>query len=366
MQNLANLDLTAMFDSLKHPGVVAAMAEIKASNLNRMRCILTGAPYATIDDSELELTLTAYAGSDFAMTCDQLMDKWDLNLLAMCSKVGPALMNRKEITLSEIARTDSVGGYARLLTFYLTRFFYSFDHFKLGMTTTRSIERLHFAIDWHDFLVTLDLETLRRAAFRLASDDGWLQLGFWKDLGLFHIRARTNGIVSEEFTTLRQATLRPDAMPVTLESFHGLMDDLTTLMIRSEVLGLGPHHIAPPNRESHMVASLVADLLGIENRAVEITSPQIEIDPIAESEAMAWAEYKERITGRTIRVSVSATHGPGFKPGDRGVYRKKAEPKAPKTPKEPKEKAIKVRVAKPKTEKARKLNDLIAKINFTL
>ena len=35
-------------------------------------------------------------------------------------------------------------------------------------------------------------------------------------------------------------------------------------------------------------------------------------------------------------------------------------------PKEPKEKAIKVRVAKPKTEKARKLNDLIAKINFTL
>ena len=129
---------------------------------------------------------------------------------------------------------------------------------------------------------------------------------------------------------------------------------------------MGPQAIAPPNKESHLVSGLVADLLGIENRAVELTSPQIEIDPIAESEAMAWAEYRERITGRTIRVSVSATHGPGFKPGDRGVYRKKAEPKAPKTPKEPKEKAIKVRVAKPKTEKARKLNDLIAKINFTL
>lgn len=363
----ANLDnlFEDLMEGFAFDSVNKALAQIKEQNLNRMRCILTGAPYATVDDSEVRLALMGYVGERLEVPVDELLDKWDLNLLAMCSKVGPAFMNRKTVTLKEMIREGSVAGYARLLTFYLTRFFYSFDHFGQGMSSQRSIERLHFAIDWHDFFMGLDVQELRVAAFRLASDDGWLNLGLWKQLGLFHVRARTNGIITPEFSTLRQATFHPDGLPVTLESFHGLMDDLTTLMIRSEALGLGPAHIAPPNQESISIAQMVADLLGIENKAVEITAPAIPLNPETAAEAEMWAEYTERVTGRKVKLTYSAIHGPGFAPGEKGRYRAKAA--KPATESKPKaEKPIKAKIAKPRTEKQRKLNDLIGKINFNL
>ena len=349
-------DLMSGKDSL----VESTLAEIEAGNQNRMRCILSGAPYATVDSEEIRIFLKAARAANPALDAEQLMDAWDLSLLSMCSRPAPTLQNRKQFSLREVASGKS--GYAKVISFYLTRFFYSFNHFGRGMSTTRSISRMHFAADWFDMLDSLGEKTLRNLTFRLATDDSWLQLDLWKELGLMNNRSRTNGIMAPQHAKLRAWTLVPDSMPVSVSALHDLLDSLVEILVATEITG-GVAAIASANQESINLAEEVARALGIEPKPV--TAVVVKEDPFG----VAYAEhlqYIDTLTGRPIKQAWSVVHGKGTLPGQGGPIK---QAKAEKTPTV--KAAAKPKKAKAESVKARAMREAMASIltggfNFTI
>ena len=322
--------------------VTGAKAIIQESKLDYMRCILSGAPYARVTDEELTATLLSFCEGKFLgeEAVDSLLDSWDLTLLTMCNRVSPNLVNRKEFNLVQFARAGT-NGYARLISFYLTRFLFSFKSYK---SSEAMLDRLHFSIAWYDFLALPEnADAVATLAHRLATVDSWLNLSLWKELPLFGIRSRTNGIRSAQFRPLREMTQFPFELPVNLLSLESLTTLLTDMLVASEVNLMGPAAIAPNNPESINVASEMIALFGKTNDTIN-EEKRAKVQTL--SEVLAEIEDTKRHRQMATRQATSATYGKAYKPNEplRVKPPKVEKPKKTRTPRE----------AKPLTEKQKK------------
>lgn len=331
------------------PAVQAALRMIQESGLDKMRCVLTGAPYGTIDSEEIAATLIAASNGNYLIDPEILMDSWDLTLLTQCSRISPALTNRKVLTLQQIMAGQN--GKARLLTFYMTRFFYSHDHKARGNSSTILVERMHFAREMYDTLIEefseSDLDEVAKLLLQIAHCDAWLNLQEWKHLRLMNPRTKENGIATEELADFRAWTLAPMTMPVTVEALTHVAESLTRLMLATVLADGNPADIANTNLESINVAQELARVFGTGTRYIEHVKTEAEI---VNEEQLEIAEFFNRVTNKTVKIAWSATHGRGFTAGSKGpmnVRKHKAESpearkelKAAKTPKAPKEKKL--------------------------
>lgn len=341
------------------------LTQIQEEKLNRMRCVLTGAPYATIDSNEVWHYLNSTLAANPKMSHDQLLDSWDLVMLSMCSRVGPALMNRKRFALVMLLNdVREERGLARLITFYLTRFFYSFDHHNKGFNSQHAIDRMHFAIEWFDYLSGQSLNDLTRLAYRICADDAWLPLDRWRHMGLFSNRSRTHGIMAPEHLTLRAWTLNPSAMPVTIAAANEALDSLISILVQQELQG-GVADLAPANVESIEVLKEVAAALSLSPVMIEVERMRESSDAATAAQAEQSYLVRERLTRKPVTVIHSALHGKGKLPGERGTYRKPKVEK-PKVEKESKPVAMRAKGRQSAASKAlaSSLDDVWGSIDF--
>ena len=358
--------------SIENPAVVSALAMIESEGLNKMRCVLTGAPYATIDTAEIKMTLESLAGNNFNLTADFLLDKWNLNLFTMCSKPGPLFVNRQELALSELAHANSAASHARIITHYLSKFFYSTGLQKRSFNSDRLIDRMHFTIEWHDYLSQVEIETLRKLSFRLAACDGWLSFSDWKELNLFRTFNNKAAINSPEYAYLRSALAFPIDMDVATVSLEKLIASLESIVATTEATG-GVAHIASANKESIKVAHILNDLFGL--AAIE-TPTEVDVTNLETSQLFAEIanhfDYKPE-----FKRAWSATHGRGYAMNEAGPKtrtakeaidaRKKAQAdlKAKRAAELAEARANKPKkINTPRTEKARRLMEIAMSINF--
>lgn len=303
----------AIAQPTKEERVNSILTTIKEENSNRMRCILTGAPYATLDDNEICKFILTQINSNTAMSDDNVIDAWSLTALSMASRVGPALQNQKEFTLHSLL-DGTAYGYARLITFYMTRFFFDVAESDKKLISTRSVSRMHFASHWFDYLIGLEINSLEKITLRIAADDNWLPLHYWKSTPLFDKNATVNGLYAKKHESLLGWVRDPEAMPVAIKAVHKWLDSMIDILVASEIQG-GVAHIASASKQSMLVVNEVANALSMDKRPVTTRFP---VDTYNQ-QVTEYLEYVDTVTNRPIaKISWSRTHGKGYLPGEAG------------------------------------------------
>jgi len=298
----------ASFDSIfQDNGVEVALAQIIDSKSDRIRCVLSGAPYATIDSDEIRNALQSYRRGNMTATTENLLDSWDLQLLTFCSGVAPSLRNRNHYSLAMIADSGPNGA-ARVLTYYMARLMYPVPHNATLLSSTKATERMHFARELFDSLAQVGSDGLAESVQGLAACDAWLALGRWNRLGLFQTQATKNGLYAKHNGKIRGWFIDPESMPRTIESVKAIIRAMQIMLVVATQDG---HPI--PGEGSRESLNLLTDLPSA------LPVPQ---QPVKRKENDSYAAQmaeiafiKEMNNRPEVRIAWSATHGKGHVAG---------------------------------------------------
>lgn len=168
------------------------LAEIKQQGLNRIRCYLTGAPYATLEDDEIRLALRSDIEGDETITYARLIDNWHLKALTFNSQVIPSLRGLNEKTLVPFMSAGHKGQ-VKALTFLLTRLL----HPHLGskpMATDKARERMLFAVNTYDAVVEWEAFRVNELVQQMVAIDAYCAMPYWHTLWAFESTFSPYGI----------------------------------------------------------------------------------------------------------------------------------------------------------------------------
>lgn len=202
------------------------LAQIKEAGLNKFRCCLTGAPYATIEDSEIIIALESQLAIDANVSIGNLIDSWQLKALAFNTKPLPSLMGSSESKLVHTLKGGAIGN-AKLMTYFLTRLLYP----HLGsepMATDKAKARMLFAIDCYESAVVEDSMKVGGFVQQLAVVDSYLAMPQWHRLWLFESTFSQVGIEKAP-AHIKRAFNDPSTLignPKAVESVIGFMYQL--------------------------------------------------------------------------------------------------------------------------------------------
>jgi hypothetical protein len=163
--------------------ITDALIEIQNRGLDKIRCCLTGAPYATIDPAEIMLALQAEIEADSKISQDRLTDDWELKALTFNSQALPSLRGVKEKALMPMM-TSGLTGQVKALTYMLTRLL--FPHIGAEpLPSETAKERMLFAIHMYD--TALNWEPMKTSAYvqQLVIIDSYCAMPYWHTLWAF-------------------------------------------------------------------------------------------------------------------------------------------------------------------------------------
>jgi len=161
-----------------------ALVAIQNRGLDKIRCALTGAPYATIEESEIMFSLQAsIEDSDVAISAERLVDEWELKSLTFNAHVLPALRGVKAKSMLTMIRAGH-GGQVKALTYLLTRLL--FPHVgSEPMTSEKAKERMLFAIHMYDTFIKRDEDFVANQVQSLVVVDAYVAMPYWHTLWVF-------------------------------------------------------------------------------------------------------------------------------------------------------------------------------------
>lgn len=159
-----------------------ALARITELGLDKIRCSMTGAPYATIDSEEILITLEGDIESNEDISLDRLIDSWELRSLAMNSAPMPGLRNAHSGALVPLMMRGQ-DGQVRVMVYLLSRLVYptlggKFDSEKL-------IDRMTFAVQLHDSAQKWEYFQVAEYVQHLVAIDSFCSMPYWYKLWAF-------------------------------------------------------------------------------------------------------------------------------------------------------------------------------------
>lgn len=172
--------------------VQSALIEIQNLGLDKIRCYLTGAPYATLATEEIVHSLESELDNDPSATIDNLVDSWQLKALTFNTQLLPMLRGVKEKSLVRFMR-DGHNGQVKALGYLVTRLLYP----HLGaepLHTEVARERMLFATHLYD--TATKWEPLRVAGLvqQLVVVDSYCSMPYWHTLWAFESSLSKLGI----------------------------------------------------------------------------------------------------------------------------------------------------------------------------
>lgn len=183
--------------------ITTTLIEIQNRGLDKIRCCLTGAPYATIETGEIALALQAEIESDSTITQDRLTDNWELKALTFNSQVLPSLRGVKEKALVPMLNSGATGQ-VKVLTYLLTRLLY--PHLSAEpMPSEFAKERMLFAIHMYDTASKWEPMITAGYVQQLVVIDAYCSMPYWHTLWAFESTfskmglAKSPKIVQETF-----------------------------------------------------------------------------------------------------------------------------------------------------------------------
>lgn len=305
-------------DSIAHD----ALYEIAQSGLNKMRCSLTGAPYATIADSEILLALQTELTQRPDATVDHLVDAWSLRALTFCSSVAPSLRNVKSAALRDIMESGP-DGQVRVLTYMLSRLFFTPDdrlNNGLRWSSAALINRMMFAANVYDSLVNWQTPDMVQAMTRLVQKlgvcDAHCSLTIWQTLPAWRTKRGLDVTQAERNARVQGWFSQPDALPLTVEALNEVADYCLELLFDA-IVNDNPfpdsgNRLATSIYQVRVESAPAPVMPALGNKAKRRMTPA-EIERRAEAEAQLAREREAQKLPR-IRMAHSWTYGSQYRP----------------------------------------------------
>lgn len=163
--------------------IETAIVTIQNQGLNKIRCCLTGAPYATLDENEIRYDLKAMLDNEPKLSLDSLMDTWELKALTFNSQMLPILRGVNPKSLLSFMQTGHAGQ-VKALTYLLTRLLYPSLNENV-INTEMMRERMLFATHLYD--AAIEWEEMRTMSHvqQLVMVDSYVSMPYWHGIWAF-------------------------------------------------------------------------------------------------------------------------------------------------------------------------------------
>lgn len=279
-----------------------ALIEIQNRGLNKIRCAITGAPYATLESDEILQALKTEVENDPLLTQDRLVDNWELKALTFNSQVLPSLRGVNTKALVPMLHSGAKGS-VKILTYFLTRLLYP----QLGAepkSSEFSKERMLFAIHMYDS--ALEWDHMKTASYvqQLSVVDSYCSMPYWHQLWAFESTfskfglAKSPKIVQETFADPLRITEDMNRIDAVVNYLYELMLHIAE---RDGVAGKSGNKLA----QEIMLLSASA--------LPKIVIPHFQKN-LSEADKLR-LENKRRVDSKTeLRVAHSAIHGKNYAP----------------------------------------------------
>lgn len=288
-----------------NPVIFAALAEVKNRGLNRFRCSLTGAPYATIDNEEIVLYLQLEHGMNRSHSPERLADAWEMHVLTLSSQPLPSLRSVNTAALaSHILKGHQ--GHARIAVYMLSRLLFP-NTFGKPLDSNQLIERAAFAREMHDWIVTCETGPLALLSQKLVAIDAYCAMPLWYELWAFDA-AESRYSIHNAKAPVRKAFDEPESLIGNLPAIEAVITFMFELMLyvtqRDGVAGKSGSRMAQRALAIQTERMRVAGIPLHQKREIS----QADRERIAYQKAVA--------REAPIRVAHSAIHGKLYAPGE--------------------------------------------------
>jgi hypothetical protein len=284
------------------PIVSNALIEIQNRGLNKIRCAITGAPYATLESDEILQSLRSDVENDPSLTQERLVDNWELKALTFNSQVLPSLRGVNTKALVPMLNSGAKGS-VKILTYFLTRLLYP----QIGAEPKSSEflkERMLFAIHMYDSALEWDSMKTSSYVQQLSVIDSYCSMPYWHTLWAFESAfskfglAKSPKIVQETFADPLRITEDMTRIDAVVTYLYELMLHVAE---RDGVAGKSGNKLA----QEIMFMSAAA--------LPKIVIPHFQ-KTLSDADKLR-LENKRRVDSKTeLRVAHSAIHGKKFAP----------------------------------------------------
>jgi hypothetical protein len=284
--------------------IANALLQIQNLGLDKIRCYLTGAPYAQIDSSEIAIALQAEIEHDENVTVDRLVDNWQLKALSFNSQTLPSLRGVKDKALMPLMRTGQTGQ-VKTLTYMLTRLL--FPH--LGSEPLPSdvqADRMLFAVHLYDTAMTWEVTQVTEYVQQLVIVDAYCAMPYWHTIWAFESAFSKFGLakapkrIQETFADPLRVTEDMSRIRELIVFMYKLMLHVTE---RDGVAGKSG------NRLAQQIMLIQAAHLP------KMTIPHFQ-KQLSEADRFRLEERRKIESRNELRVAWSATNGKGHLPND--------------------------------------------------
>lgn len=282
--------------------IIDAMTQIENQGLNKIRCYLTGAPYATIESDEIRIALEADVENDPAVTVDRLVDHWQLKALTFNSQMLPSLRGVGAKSLIPMMNSGQ-SGQVKTLTYLLTRLL--FPH--LGsepMPSEEARDRMLFSTHLFDTAMKWDYFATADYVQKLVVIDSYCSMPYWHTLWAFESQFSKLGIEKAP-VKVRETFADPLRIADDVTLIDSLIKYLYNLMLFvSERDGAAGK---PGNRLAQQIMLVAAQHLP------KIVIPHFQ-KQLSEADRLRLEERRRLESRKETRVAWSATNGRGNGP----------------------------------------------------
>jgi len=284
---------------------------ISERGLDKIRCCLTGAPYATLTQDEIIIALEGDVASTPSITVDRLVDNWELRALSFNTGTLPSLRGVKTHALVPMIRRGQEGQ-VRILTYMLTRLLFPKSTSEFDSEFAR--ERMLFAITCHDAALKWPSQLVAEYVQHLVAIDSFCAMPYWRKLYGFESRLSKVGLWAAE-----QAVQRTFADPILIAEDMVRVGQVIKFMFNLMVYVAGTDGVAgySGNRMAQQILYL---------HKPEVVGQPIPLHQkqLSQSDIDRQAKIRALNSHQELRIAHSAIFGKGVTAGTIRPSRQKA------------------------------------------
>ncbi|KAK0039445.1 hypothetical protein Bpfe_031122 [Biomphalaria pfeifferi] len=279
-----------------------AYARIREAGLDRFRCYLTGAPYATIDESEVRIALDSMVRDEPTVTVDNLVDSWELKALTFNSQVLPSLRGSNPSALFSNALHGHTGQ-TRILTYMLTRLLFP-DLTDRTFDTEKKRSRMLFAITLHDKVIAYeDHARIADLVARLTAIDAFCSMPYWHTMWAFESQLSQYGLAKA-----------PKHVQAFFADPHLLLDGDVTRRVDAILEWMFPLMLYVTERDG--VAGRSGSKMAQRIMLVQVANVPVTHVPhfqkeVSKTDYVRIAHQRAMNTNNAVKIAYSAIHGSG-------------------------------------------------------
>lgn len=288
-------------------------AKVTELGLDRMRCCLTGAPYATLDSDEVLMAIEGDVLSNPGVSDDRILDMAELRALTFNMQPMPSLRGVQAKALVPLMSRGQAGQ-VRLMTYLLTRLFYPQTTAVDRLDTTLAKDRMLFSTGMFESAMKWPSPIVATYVQHLVAIDSFCAMPYWHKTFAFESSLSKVGLKHAPMLVQRafhEPTIMIEDMPRVQKVIAFLFIIMLQVAERNTIAG----------RSGNRLSQNVLFLTAPEARTQSIPHFQKEL---SQADIDREAKFRAINSTQETRIAWSATHGAGTLPNQKKVMTRAA------------------------------------------